>query len=122
MWNVIPRSTNTLDYIDPFSSTLDTLPAYILTDIDEYSRRLNLTDKKNRLVRIIDMQLLILVVCLVGHHMLILVRCERGKLIYTQYHVITSHMPGRCAVQNSRRVWHMKKSPHNNTAKVSLQL
>jgi len=53
------------------------------------------------------------VVSLVGHHMLILVRYEKEKLIFTYCHVITSHKLDTCAVQNSRHIWHIKKSPHN---------
>jgi len=45
--------------------------------------------------------------------MLILVKYERRKLIYTKCHVITSHKLGGCAIQNSRRMWHMRKLPHN---------
>jgi len=33
--------------------------------------------------------------------MLILVRYEKGKLIYTHCHVITSHKLGRCVVQTA---------------------
>jgi len=36
--------------------------------------------------------------------MLILIGYERGKLIYTHCHSITSHKLGRCAVQNNKRV------------------
>jgi len=53
------------------------------------------------------------VVRLVGHLMLILVRYEKGKLIYTHCHVITSHKLGRCVVQTAMTLWHMRKSPHN---------
>ncbi|KYG40337.1 hypothetical protein M433DRAFT_226888 [Acidomyces richmondensis BFW] len=38
---------------------------------------------------------------LVGHLKLVLVRYERGKLIYTHCHVITSHELGRCVVQTA---------------------
>jgi len=41
------------------------------------------------------------VVPLVGHLMLMLVRYEREKLIYTCCHVITSHDIGRCVIQTA---------------------
>jgi len=53
------------------------------------------------------------VVRLVGHHMLVLVRYEKGTLVYTHCQVISSYKPGGCAVPNSKRVWLMRKSPHN---------
>lgn len=38
--------------------------------------------------------------------MLILVRYEKRKLIYTCCHVITFHKLNRCAIQISRNIWH----------------
>jgi len=49
------------------------------------------------------------VVRLVGHLMLILVRYEKGKLIYTHCHVITSHKLGRCVVQTATTL--LKQQP-----------
>lgn len=42
------------------------------------------------------------VVRLVGHHMLVLVRYKRVKLIHAHCHVITSQKLGRCAVQGQQ--------------------
>lgn len=42
------------------------------------------------------------VVRLIGHHLLILVRYEGGKLIYTHCHMMASHALGRCVVQTAR--------------------
>jgi len=44
------------------------------------------------------------VICLFGHHMLVTVHHEVGKLIYSHSHVNTSRKLGRCAVKNSKRV------------------
>jgi len=41
------------------------------------------------------------VVRLVGHHMLIFVSYERGKVVYTHCPVITSHKLGRCVLQTA---------------------
>jgi len=53
------------------------------------------------------------VVPLLGCHMLILVRYEGGKLIYTHCRVIIPYTLGRGLYKPSGRVWHMRKSPHN---------
>jgi len=60
------------------------------------------------------------VVRFVEHHMLVLVRYEGGKLIYTHCHVTTSHQLGRCIVQTVSALWHMRKSPHNSLTRVML--
>jgi len=70
------------------------------------------TEIKGPKINLICIVTVVRAVRLVGHLILVLVRYEKGKLIYTHCRVLTPHELGRCVVQTAMALGHMRRSPH----------